>query len=241
MGGIALALFKLSYRYKCTWKNETNDINVRKKAIIKMSFSLLAGILCGISCTLWIAGLWIHDIGILKYLLILLILPLVLMGFCMPILVGLGKTVEAGAPSVTGTLKSLIGEDSHKSNIKITDNVELERRSEAEIKIIKKRLKQSSYNLTMPISVFVLSFAALYGALGDKPNSLTIIMSASLLAFGLTYLIQILNGRSFAGSSSGRICDKCFKKDYIGLKQCACGGIYEPAVFYKLKENSEQV
>ncbi len=241
IGGISCALFKLSYKYDCIWKNRNNAINDRKKALAKMILGLLAGGFFGISCILIILDTWITEIEIHRYFLFLFFIPAVLLGLCMPPLAGLGKAVEAGAPSVTGAIFRLKGQASEGDSLTLKTDGELHRKSEAEIEIVKQHLKKTSYSPTMPFSVFIISFLALYGILGGRQNAMIYTLSASSFAFVLTYSIQIVKGSSLIGRPNRKICSKCFKADYIGLKKCVCGGVYEPIDFYNYIEKTNKV
>jgi hypothetical protein len=238
---MSFTLFKLSFKYDRVWKNKRNEIVVRKKALAIMILGLLAGIFCGISCAFWLVVLWIPGIEFPKYYFFIFFIPLALLGLCMPLFIGLGKAVEAGAPSVTGTLNKLRRKKSEAHNQKNNSNEKWVRRPGNEILLIKNRMKKSSFSPTMPISVFILSFIALYGILAGQPTSLRYTILCSLFTFCLTYIIQLIRGRSLAGSPSVKICEKCLKTESIGLKKCACGGLYEPIDFYIYEENTDTV
>jgi hypothetical protein len=124
-----------------------------------------------------------------------------------------------------------------------------ERKSDSDIDNVKDKLRKASFiNITMPLSVFIVvlfAFLAITSRSTTFPKAQLIpyrsyiCILISLFISLLTYVYQIFTGRALASSPSFKICNKCFKEDYIGLKECPCGGILEPPEFYTFIEESQ--
>ncbi|MFZ2633892.1 MAG: hypothetical protein WA081_19355 [Desulfosalsimonadaceae bacterium] len=115
-----------------------------------------------------------------------------------------------------------------------------ERKTESEIEVAKTKLKKSSYSLVMPVGLFIVSLMGscfLLNAIG-KLNLLYCLLFSIVISFASLFL-QIYKGRSLVSSSSFMVCNKCFTEDRLGLKQCYCGGDYEPQEFYNFIEKGK--
>ena len=110
-----------------------------------------------------------------------------------------------------------------------------ERRAEAEIYEIKKYLRRSSLDLTMPIglALCVTSPFIVIGILDNFDLEMIVVaLKISLPLLVITLLCQVVSGRSFVKRPKIEICNKCHKENDLNLKKCHCGGLYEPPEFY---------
>jgi hypothetical protein len=109
------------------------------------------------------------------------------------------------------------------------------RKTETEISDIKRRLKRSSFDLTMPIGLALCVTSPLivigifnYFDLEIIKASFKIFLPISVI----TLLCQIISGRSFVKRPKIKICNNCHRETELNLKKCHCGGLYEPPEFY---------
>jgi ribosomal protein L40E len=114
------------------------------------------------------------------------------------------------------------------------------RKSDDEIKLEQVKIKKSAYSLTMPIgAVFIVNYASILVIDSFKWWKFYHSLLISLLVFVSIYLLQIINGRSFAKSPRFKICRNCFSENWIGANQCHCGGELEPVEFYYFIEKGK--
>jgi hypothetical protein len=108
------------------------------------------------------------------------------------------------------------------------------RKSEDEIVEIKKQLRRSSFDLTMPIGVLIISFLCICFVFSRyrHPNAFEYGIIVSFSSFIITLILQYINGRSLIGKPRIKICSQCHREDKLRLKECNCGGTYEPLEFY---------
>lgn len=112
-----------------------------------------------------------------------------------------------------------------------------QRKTDSEIEKVKRELRKSSlFNMTMPLGIFFAVMLICILFLPKFSHRLIYCIFASLLSLIFTYGYQLYRGRSLALSQPFKICNQCFKEDYIGLKKCACGGTLESAEFYTFIE-----
>ncbi len=115
-----------------------------------------------------------------------------------------------------------------------------ERKPDTEVREIEKEIKESSHDLIMPFGMLGVSFAAciFIACIIDNFNALLCLLIPIIVGIS-TYKIQIYKGRSLAGNPRFKICNKCSKEDWIGLKECTCGGVLEPPEFYNFIEKTK--
>ncbi|MGC9196639.1 MAG: hypothetical protein ACP5IL_14480 [Syntrophobacteraceae bacterium] len=134
---------------------------------------------------------------------------------------------------------------------KVKKNGKWQRKSNFDIENIKIKFRKSSFtNITMPLSAGIVVLIVLLAITSRSPTfphaplipyRSYICILISLSVFVLTYIYQIFTGRALASSPSFKVCNKCFKEDYAGLRECPCGGILEPPEFYTFIEESQSV
>lgn len=107
-----------------------------------------------------------------------------------------------------------------------------QRKTDSEVEQVKQKLRSSSFNVIMPIGIFIFGLIASYSFIPETQNKIIYCIILPLCLFIITYLYQIFSGRALASSPTFKICNKCHKEDRIGLKECSCGGRYEPPEFY---------
>jgi hypothetical protein len=237
--GITYVLYKYSLKQKLIWKDQSKEIAVRKSSFKKMIFSTLAfstGIVLIIS---WVCVFWIPSIEIPRIIILILLITMGSFSICLAVLVGLTSAVESGASSVTNIINKTRGKISERPMLIKGRKGRWERKPDIEANEISKHLKKSSYDPTLPIGTLIISFLALYGILGDKPNALTSIIIFSLIVSFFTFVAQRIKGRSLVKSPNFKICNKCFKEDTLGLKECNCGGVFEPPGLYIFIEEKD--
>lgn len=106
------------------------------------------------------------------------------------------------------------------------------RKSEDEIVEIKKQLRRSSFNLTMPIAVLIITFITI-GSVTSKYNmAFEYALLIPFSSFFIVLIMQLIKGKSLIGKSKSSICNQCYREDNLGLNKCNCGGSYEPKEFY---------
>jgi len=111
------------------------------------------------------------------------------------------------------------------------------RKPEEEIIKIKKQLRRSSFNLTMPIAVLIITFITL-GSIIEKNNiAFEYAFIIPISSFFVVLIIQLIKGKSLIGKPKPTLCNKCYREDNLGLKKCGCGGSYEPMEFYYNEHN----
>lgn len=114
------------------------------------------------------------------------------------------------------------------------------RNSNLEIENVKIKLRNSSFtNLTMPLPASIVVLLLCMDLMPKSSSKLTYCIVIPLVVFVIIYGYQIFSGRSLASRPSFKVCNKCFKEDYIGLEKCPCGGTLEPPEFYTFIEESE--
>lgn len=138
----------------------------------------------------------------------------------------------AGHPSFPRNIEKVFEAKTKKSGV-------WKRKDDHEIEEVKRKLRSSSFSIVMPIGVFIIVFFPCYLFIPVSPNKIIYCFIISLILFISTYVYQIFNGRSLANSSSYKVCNKCFKEDRIGLRECPCGGLYEPAEFFDFIEKNK--
>jgi hypothetical protein len=115
-----------------------------------------------------------------------------------------------------------------------------ERKSEADIKLIKAKIKKSSLNITFPLASLIFGFIGCYFVLDlIGLNTLKYCILFSIVSFFSAYFFQLIYGRAIAKSPRFRICNKCFRENRFDLKTCQCGGMLEPPEFYIFFEQSK--
>ncbi len=214
LGGISGALFAYSYKQASVHKTKINSPDVGKKALIKKRISIVAGVFFAVSCFLGICSIWFPSIPFSRYFYI--VVPIAMAAFFVFMLfyAGISRAEGVKVGSATGLLEGLGIKSPEKEQPDKKTNGKLVRRSEDEIFEIKERIKKSAYNPTMPVGVFIIcSLVVYYGATGIW------LFGIPLFAFALTYVFQIMTGRSFAKKPSFKICSNCFNKDHIGRKE----------------------
>lgn len=112
-----------------------------------------------------------------------------------------------------------------------------ERKAEDEIMEIKKQLRRSSFNLTMPISVLIITFITVGSVISKYNINLRYGILIPISSFIIVLILQIVKGKSLIGKPTPMICNQCYREDNLGLKKCLCGGFYEPQDFYYKKPN----
>lgn len=114
------------------------------------------------------------------------------------------------------------------------------RKTESEIHEIQKKIKKSAYNLTMPLGILSILFLIVYVAKDVIRQEYKIYCYLlPVLAFIITFLLQIAKGRSLGNSPRIKICNKCLKEDWLNLNRCPCGGELEPSEYYDFIETSK--
>ncbi len=117
---------------------------------------------------------------------------------------------------------------------------EWKRKTESEIYEAQKEIQKSAYNLVMPLGVLIVLFFLVYVAKDAiSQKYLVYCYLLPIFAFILTFLLQIIRGRSFGNSPRIKICEKCLKEDWLGQKRCHCGGTMEPPEFYNFIETGK--
>ena len=240
-GGLAFVLFKYAFKKLSIMINEIKKSSMQISLPIKIIFSLIGGIYGTITSITFFCIFWIPGFKLPQSMNLIILGPLLILIIAMPILIGWTKAIEAGASSVKGASTKLKTSTKAKIQIDKPQGGQWQRKSEDEILQIEKQLKKSSYSPVMPTSVFILLLAVLYVFLPHTSNSVIMMVIISFLSFFLTYLIQIVKGRSLVNKNDYKICNKCFEKDNIGLKACFCGGTYEPQEYFIFKEKSSEV
>ena len=114
-----------------------------------------------------------------------------------------------------------------------------QRKTDSEIEKVKQKLRSSSFNLVMPSAIFFIGFITCFVFIPKIPNKLIYCFIVPLFFSIVTYAYQIFSGRALASNPSFKVCNKCCKEDRIGLKECSCGGFYEPPEFYGFIEDSK--
>ena len=116
------------------------------------------------------------------------------------------------------------------------------RRPESDIQAIKKTIRKSSFDPTMPVllAFFISSYwtanVVLFLFFGVFLKSALVVgTKIYAVTFLIVYLLQILRGRSFMKGVKFRICNKCQREDTLGMKTCSCGGRYEPPEYFVLE------
>lgn len=109
------------------------------------------------------------------------------------------------------------------------------RKLEAEILKERKILRKSSFDLVMPTGLglclsmpFVLS--GIYFSF--DPEILKASLKVFILIFSITFVCQVISGRSFVKRPKIKICNNCYRENDLNMKKCACGGVFEPPEFY---------
>ena len=111
------------------------------------------------------------------------------------------------------------------------------RKSEDEIIEIKKQLRRSSFDLTMPTAVLIITFIV-FGYVNSKYTiAFEFAFIIPLSSFFIVLILQIKKGKSLIGKPTSSICNQCYREDNLGLKKCECGGSYEPQEFYYKEHN----
>jgi hypothetical protein len=241
IGGAAFALTKYGLNQLLIIKNENNKKSISITLLIKIIFSLLAGVYGAVAAISFFCAFWIPNFKIPQAFGIMMLLILAIFIISLPILFGWSKAVEAGASSSRVVYNEVKGMHRTKPQNGNPLEGEWKRKSEPEISKIKKQLKRSSYSPVMPIGVFIIVIATLYVFLRDTTNGGVLTVISSLVSFGITYLVQIVKGRSLVHMQRFKICNKCHRKDDIGLTKCFCGGIYEPQEYYISKEETNGI
>jgi Flp pilus assembly protein TadB len=232
-GGMAFALFRYVLKQLLTKKNEKEKKSLPITLLIKIVFSLLAGIFGAVASISFFCTFWLPGIKLPQPIGIIMLGALAIFGLSYPILIGWTKAIEAGAGSIKETSNQLKAEAKTRLQNDKAPAGQWQRRSEDEIAQIEKQLKKSAYSPVMPIGVFIVVFAALYVFLRDISNGAVLTTISALFFLCSTYLIQIAKGRSLVNKQKHKICNKCLREDDIGLTVCFCGGIYEPQEYYK--------
>ena len=238
LGGLAFALFKYVFKQLSIRKNGIDKSALRISLLLKIIFSLLGGIYGTAASISFIGVIWFPGFKLSQSMILIALISLLIFNIALLILIGWSKAIEAGAGSIGGVSTQLKAGTKNEIQIDNPREGQWQRKSEAEILQIKKQLKNSSYSPVMPTGVLILVSAVLYAFLRDISNGSFIIAISSSISFFLTYLIQIVKGRSLVEMQSYKICNKCYRKDDIGLTTCFCGGTYEPKEFYLLKDKS---
>jgi hypothetical protein len=112
-----------------------------------------------------------------------------------------------------------------------------QRKSDIEIVIIKDEIRKSSFDLKIPLAVFCISIFITLLFIPYFSAGIQLLGCMSLAI--LTFLFQVLTGRSFQGKDNFQICNKCFSEDRLGNKKCFCGGLFEPYNFYNNLTNNK--
>lgn len=111
------------------------------------------------------------------------------------------------------------------------------RKSEDELMEIKKQLRRSSFDLTMPIAVLIITFIT-FGSVISKYNiAFEYVFIIPVLSFFIVLILQLIKGKSLIGKPKSSICNQCYREDNLGLNKCECGGSYEPKEFYYQEHN----
>jgi uncharacterized membrane protein len=108
------------------------------------------------------------------------------------------------------------------------------RKPDDEIITVKRQLRRSSLDLTMPFAVLIIVFLgiAYVFAKTGYPKTFTYAITFPIYSFFGTLVLQYINGRSFVGRDNFKICNSCQREDRLGNKTCSCGGTFEPFDFY---------
>ena len=232
--GATCAVIKLFYNYAVELKNKRQRGSVETNDYLKL-FSMMLVSIWGIAIlSFMVMWFWFPTIEMPQSIRIVGFIVIVPYLIVVGALHGLSRVVAGGAGSATGVINSLLGRPVKTFRKKNKSPGKWIRRPEGEIIATKKILRKSSFSPTMPIGVFFLSFIFVMAITGD--SLIDIALFCSLLASGLTYIVQISRGRSLAKSPVIKICSDCQKESYLGLKKCSCGGTYEPPEYFTYVE-----
>jgi hypothetical protein len=114
------------------------------------------------------------------------------------------------------------------------------RKTASEISEAQKRIQKSAFSIVMPMGVLLICIVVVWIALEYiSEKYLLYCYLFPIVAFIFTYIFQLIKGRALGNSPRIKICSKCLKEDWLGLKRCHCGGTLEPPEFYTFIETSK--
>lgn len=139
----------------------------------------------------------------------------------------------AGGPYIPANIDKILGPKKKRIGV-------WQRKSESEIKAVQEQINKSANSLVMPIGVSLISGFTCHITMNMISHiNLSYCIASAIIAFFITFIVQKLKGRSLSSSPRIRICNKCHREDWIGLKHCHCGGMMEPPEFYNFIEKGK--
>ncbi len=117
-----------------------------------------------------------------------------------------------------------------------------ERKADSDIQSMQNSFKNAGFSAVLPVIVYIISFIILYVAFKKSTdNRILYCLLLSPIPFFITYLLQIIKGRSFVWSTDVKICNNCMKKSRTDSKECKCGGEFEPLDFYEFIDKDQRL
>jgi hypothetical protein len=136
----------------------------------------------------------------------------------------------AGGPYIPVNIDKILGPKKKRIGV-------WQRKSESEIKAIQEQINKSANSMVMPIGVSIISGFTCHITMNMISHSkILYCIASSIFAFIFTFIVQRIKGRALALSPRIKICNKCLKEDWIGLKRCHFGGTMESPEFYNFIE-----